>query len=852
MTRKFLSILLVLSMLLSLGAFSAQAKFEDGVATVDFESGDFEGGVAGGNVKNQGIDYNQFFSVTTEKGRDGKVLCLEVKDDAPKPHMGWDITGITPGAKYKFTGYYKWDAWGTGFPQVFLEYFGGENKSEYYSGESRNLTQRELQGKWAPFEQVFEVPFNEKINTVTMYVRLHGDGKVCFDDLKLELAEEIPYLTVDYGFFYYRDEPTGEAEVQLNTKKDPDYEGKSLSIKLMDGETVLEEATYPAQKDLVVWKYPTMKMTEVGKSYFMHFEYIDKDGTVLEQNDKEVLIYNRPKNLTKEGYILDDDGSIIPAHVALGLGPSNYKRAKETGITIAMCTYQAKDLKLVLDALDKAQEAGIKLMIPLYSNMYPAAYPDNIKLTTDCIKAVKNHPALAGYAVMDEPFGNAGRVGGIQEMYQLLQDSYKLIRSLDEDHFIYIVETNMKYVNLAVRCSDAPSVDPYIGYRLEQRGTKVSTDVADAIAVGKGRKPAISIVQAWNWNGGNGDVWYVPDANDIRSFLYQSYISGASGIGYYKFESTGNPSEPKIWDYPLIDGVNYFVENEWEDAQKAFLTGEYPTFAQNTDPDASYWYKAFVKGKDLYVVVINREVEETEIEIPLTSIDGSVTIGAFKAEADKISGMAPISGEGTLKATLGDAQVVRFKLTVRDDLSGLTTSRYRDIYDYAWAKPSIDRMYQKGVTNQKGVALFAPAEQITRGDFAMFLVKTLGLTAKATDNFADVNPYAEYAEAISIGKALGILKGTDGVNFNPETPISRQDFMVICARGMRLKKNLQAGDASQFADAASIADYAVEDIAAMVTANIVAGYEDGTVRPLGNATRAEAAVIMDRITNWNK
>ena len=250
------------------------------------------------------------------------------------------------------------------------------------------------------------------------------------------------------------------------------------------------------------------------------------------------------------------------------------------------------------------------------------------------------------------------------------------------------------------------------------------------------------------------------------------------------------------------------------------------------------------------MVVINREVKDTEIEIPLTSIDGSVSIGDFKAEPDKISGMETFTGKGTLKATLRDAQVVRFKLTVREDLSGLTTSKYRDIYDYAWAKPAIDRMYKAGVTNAKGVSLFAPAEQITRGDFAMFLVKALGLTANATDNFADVNPYAEYAEAISIGKALGILKGTDGVNFNPETPISRQDFMVICARGMRLVKALEDGDASQFADAATISDYAVADIAAMVKANIVGGYEDGTVRPLGNATRAEAAVIMDRITNW--
>ncbi|MBQ7032119.1 MAG: S-layer homology domain-containing protein, partial [Clostridia bacterium] len=59
------------------------------------------------------------------------------------------------------------------------------------------------------------------------------------------------------------------------------------------------------------------------------------------------------------------------------------------------------------------------------------------------------------------------------------------------------------------------------------------------------------------------------------------------------------------------------------------------------------------------------------------------------------------------------------------------------------------------------------------------------------------------------------------------------------------------GGEMTFSDKDAIADYAVADIAAMVRAGIVAGYTDGTIQPLGNTTRAEAAVIMDRIVTWN-
>ncbi|MBE7024775.1 MAG: S-layer homology domain-containing protein [Ruminococcaceae bacterium] len=46
-----------------------------------------------------------------------------------------------------------------------------------------------------------------------------------------------------------------------------------------------------------------------------------------------------------------------------------------------------------------------------------------------------------------------------------------------------------------------------------------------------------------------------------------------------------------------------------------------------------------------------------------------------------------------------------------------------------------------------------------------------------------------------------------------------------------------------------MADYALPHVKAMIASGLVKGNADGTINPKGNTTRAEAAVIMQRIVN---
>ena len=52
-----------------------------------------------------------------------------------------------------------------------------------------------------------------------------------------------------------------------------------------------------------------------------------------------------------------------------------------------------------------------------------------------------------------------------------------------------------------------------------------------------------------------------------------------------------------------------------------------------------------------------------------------------------------------------------------------------------------------------------------------------------------------------------------------------------------------------YGDAADIDDYAKDAVYALANAGVVGGYEDGSMRPQGEATRAEVAVMIYKFLN---
>lgn len=166
---------------------------------------------------------------------------------------------------------------------------------------------------------------------------------------------------------------------------------------------------------------------------------------------------------------------------------------------------------------------------------------------------------------------------------------------------------------------------------------------------------------------------------------------------------------------------------------------------------------------------------------------------------------------------------------------------------FSWAVHPIDFLKNRRVVSGTSDLVYSPEKKLTRADFVSMLTRAYNMSDYVGGgSFADVPEKAYYSDAVSAAKNLGIISGDEYGNFNPVSPLTRQDAMVMLRRtlekaGMRFAE----GDLNSFTDAAETSAYAKADVAKLAKANVITGYA-GKLSPKTSVTRAEMAVMLYR------
>jgi hypothetical protein len=176
---------------------------------------------------------------------------------------------------------------------------------------------------------------------------------------------------------------------------------------------------------------------------------------------------------------------------------------------------------------------------------------------------------------------------------------------------------------------------------------------------------------------------------------------------------------------------------------------------------------------------------------------------------------------------------------------------FTDTSDVAWANDAINALYTKGAIKGKTATEFAPNDNVTRAEFAQILVSALGLTGKQgalnpVTVFSDVSTSDWYYTAVAAAYNTGVIKGMGNGEFGVNEKITRQDMAVMIDRAAQaVGKTLPSvNPAINFADGASIADYAKESVSTLQKAGIINGVSDTEFAPTQTATRAQAAQMV--------
>ncbi|MCS7460044.1 DUF2252 family protein [Paenibacillus doosanensis] len=159
-----------------------------------------------------------------------------------------------------------------------------------------------------------------------------------------------------------------------------------------------------------------------------------------------------------------------------------------------------------------------------------------------------------------------------------------------------------------------------------------------------------------------------------------------------------------------------------------------------------------------------------------------------------------------------------------------------------WSEASVKDLVRLGAINGYPDGTFKPDNRITRAEFVTVIVKAFGLQQQNGKSFADTRGHWAQ-EAIATAAAIGIVDGYEDEAFGPDDLITREQAAAIVVRVAHIE--LSANDIS-FADEAEVSEWARAALAAAAVKGLINGYEEGTVRPKVNTTRAEAAAIVLR------
>jgi hypothetical protein len=172
-----------------------------------------------------------------------------------------------------------------------------------------------------------------------------------------------------------------------------------------------------------------------------------------------------------------------------------------------------------------------------------------------------------------------------------------------------------------------------------------------------------------------------------------------------------------------------------------------------------------------------------------------------------------------------------------------------------WARNDILLLANKYIAEGSTLTTFAPEQAITRGEFAMFIAKGLGLSGdkQAASRFKDVDTSSALAAYIGAAANAGIVQGMTDGSFKAGSLVTREQMasmMIRAASGAGVQITLTQ-DAStvlkKFNDRGKIGTWAKNDIAKAVQAGIINGMSASTFSGKSNATRAQAAVMVRRL-----
>jgi uncharacterized protein len=179
---------------------------------------------------------------------------------------------------------------------------------------------------------------------------------------------------------------------------------------------------------------------------------------------------------------------------------------------------------------------------------------------------------------------------------------------------------------------------------------------------------------------------------------------------------------------------------------------------------------------------------------------------------------------------------------------------FKDVQDRAnWAEEYIEELASKHIVYGKSEDYYRPELNMTRGEFAALIARSLGLVASSPydGQFSDVSGNEAVngdGELVAAWEA-GIIKGKENGTFKPYDSITRAEAAIMVARAVEFvgysedKLDTNKGHV-QYKDAKYMSDQSLKAVDLLTQAGIVNGMAGGVYKPNDYTKRDQMAKML--------
>ena len=310
-------------------------------------------------------------------------------------------------------------------------------------------------------------------------------------------------------------------------------------------------------------------------------------------------------------------------------------------------------------------------------------------------------------------------------------------------------------------------------------------------------------------------------------------------------------------DFPTLSdrGYNHFVG--WSDGTTTYDANTHVKIEKDTTftaqwsyvPPANPNYKITIGAMENGTVTANPTAAKAGVTVTLTPVPDEGYALSTLTVTDRFGDAVRVTenSDGTYTFTMPNGQVTVNATFVETEAP--VDEPFVDVAEGDWFYDAVVYAYQNELMDGVGGNRFAPNSETTRAQLVTILYRLEGEPTVSGDlPFTDVESGTWYTDAILWAAQNNIVNGVNDTEFAPGDEITRQQLVTILYRYAESKGYdvSNSADLSGYPDAGQVQDYAQPAMAWAVAENIIQGMEDGTLKPAGNASRAQIATILMR------